>query len=78
MKKLILVLFPFISFAQSLTMVDSIKINNSQIWGVISYNNTIKITTMMPGSTTMNHIHLIEFDENLNQLINYVNKPTKH
>jgi len=68
MKKLILVLFPFISFAQSLTMVDSIKINNSQIWGVISYNNTIKITTMMPGSTTMNHIHLIEFDENLNQL----------
>ena len=70
MKKLLLILLclPVISFSQTLTRVDSIKINQSQIWSGVSYdNNVMRITTMMPGNTTGNHIFLLEFDNNLNQ-----------
>ena len=70
MKRLLLILLylPFISFSQILTLVDSIKINQSQIWSGVSYdNNVMRITTMMPGNTTGNHIFLLEFDDNLNQ-----------
>ena len=70
MKKLLLILLclPLISFSQTLTLVDSIKINQSQIWSGVSYdNNVMRITTMMPGNTTGNHIFLLEFDDNLNQ-----------
>jgi len=76
MKKLLLLLLclPFISFSQTLTLIDSIKINQSQIWSGVSYdNNIIRITTMMPGNTTGNHIFLLEFDDNLNQ----INTPTQ-
>ena len=66
---LLIVLFlPMIGFGQTLTLVDSIKINQSQIWSGVSYDdNVIRITTMMPGNTTGNHIFLLEFDDNLNQ-----------
>ena len=71
MKKLLLLLLcvPLIGVGQTLTLVDSIKINQSQIWSGVSYdNNVIRITTMMPGNTTGNHIFLLEFDDDLNQI----------
>ena len=71
MKRLFLILLylPFFSFSQTLTLVDSIKINQSQIWSGISYdNNIIRLSTMMPGNTTGNHIFLLEFDTSLNQI----------
>ena len=73
MKKLLLILLcsPLISIGQSLIKVDSIKINQSQIWSGVSFDSgNIRITTMMPGNTSGNHIFLIDFDTSLNQIGN--------
>jgi hypothetical protein len=73
MKKLLLILLcsPLISISQSLIKVDSIKINQSQIWSGVSFDSgNIRITTMMPGNTSGNHIFLIDFDTSLNQIGN--------
>ena len=73
MKRLLLILlcFPLISLSQSLIKVDSIKINQSQIWSGVSFDGSnIRITTMMPGNTLSNHIFLMDFDTSLNQIGN--------
>ena len=71
MRKLLFILLcsPLISISQSLIKVDSIKINQSQIWSGVSFDDgNIRITTMMPGNTSSNHIFLIDFDTSLNQI----------
>ncbi len=57
----------------SLELVDSIKINQAQIWGGISSDgNLINITTMMNDFSNTKHIHLLKFDTTLTQVTNPV------